>query len=50
VVSARATPDDVQAARDAGADEWLAKPFSIGDLRSVVQQFLPRPPLPEAPG
>ena len=32
VVSAEATAERIKAARDAGAHEFLKKPFSAGDL------------------
>jgi len=43
VVSAKAQPDDRKAAIEAGADGFLAKPFSVEELRDVIGQYLPRP-------
>ena len=40
VVSAKAQPDDRKAAIDAGADGFLAKPFSVEELRDVISQYL----------
>jgi len=36
VVSAKSTPEDIERARQAGADDYLVKPFSAGELRSMV--------------
>jgi CheY-like chemotaxis protein len=36
IVSAKATPDDMERARRAGADDYLVKPFSAAELRAKV--------------
>lgn len=41
VVSAKATPEDQEAARLAGADGFLAKPFTMQDLKGLLSEFLP---------
>lgn len=41
VVSAKATPEDQEAARQAGADGFLAKPFTMQDLKGLLSEFLP---------
>jgi CheY-like chemotaxis protein len=41
VVSARVQESDAQAAINAGADAFLAKPFSIRQLRAVLEPLLP---------
>jgi CheY-like chemotaxis protein len=41
VISARAMPDERQAAKEAGADAFVPKPFSIKDLRLMINSFLP---------
>jgi CheY-like chemotaxis protein len=41
VVSARVQETDQQAAMNAGADAFLAKPFSIRQLRAVLEPLLP---------
>ena len=43
VVSAKATQEDEEAARRAGADGWLPKPFSIKDLRAAILPFVSPP-------
>jgi CheY-like chemotaxis protein len=43
IASAKAMPEDRQAAIDAGADEFLAKPFSSRDLREIIRHYLPLP-------
>ena len=43
IVSAKATPEDQEAARRAGADGFLAKPFTMQDLRELLSEFLPLP-------
>ena len=43
VVSAKAQPDDRKAAIEAGANGFLAKPFSVEELRDVISQYLPGP-------
>lgn len=37
VMSAWQSPEDIAAAREAGADEFIAKPFHIDELASVVK-------------
>ncbi len=41
VVSARTLPEERTAAKEAGADAFVAKPFSFGDLRTMIHSFLP---------
>ena len=41
VVSARTMPEDRASALEAGADYFLAKPFSRQELRAVIQPFIP---------
>jgi DNA-binding response OmpR family regulator len=41
VVSAKGMPEDIAAARRAGADAYLTKPFSARDLREAVEAFSP---------
>lgn len=41
VISARTMPEEQKAAREAGADAFVAKPFSINDLRLTINSFLP---------
>jgi CheY-like chemotaxis protein len=43
VVSAKAMPEERMAARDAGANAFILKPFQIQDLREVISAFLPCP-------
>jgi two-component system KDP operon response regulator KdpE len=43
VLSARANEDDKIAALDAGADDYLAKPFGLGELMARVRSNLRRP-------
>lgn len=44
VVSAKGMPEDIEAARRAGADGYLVKPFSARELRDAVESFLrPQP-------
>jgi len=38
VVSAKAQPDDIHRARQAGADDYLVKPFSADELRGILAQ------------
>lgn len=40
VVSAKGMPEDIEAARLAGADGYLVKPFSAHELRDTVDRFL----------
>lgn len=39
-VTAKAMPEDRQAALDAGADGYLSKPFSAGELKRTIAEFL----------
>jgi DNA-binding response OmpR family regulator len=41
VVSAKGMPEDIAAARNAGADAYLTKPFSARDLTEAVQAIAP---------
>ncbi|HEY43499.1 MAG TPA: response regulator [Anaerolineae bacterium] len=41
VVSARTLPEERSAAKEAGADAFVSKPFSFGDLRTMIHSFLP---------
>ena len=45
VLSARSEEHDKIAALDAGADDYLSKPFGIGELQARLRQY-PRPPHP----
>ena len=50
VLSARAAEDMKIMALDAGADDYLAKPFGIGELRARVRAMLRRrPPVADEP-
>lgn len=40
VVSAKGLPEDIEAAREAGADGYLTKPFSARELLKTVDAFL----------
>ncbi len=40
VVSARTLPEEQAAAREAGADAFVAKPFKFGDLRTTIGKLL----------
>jgi len=42
VVSAKAQDEDIDRALQAGADDYLVKPFSASDLRAKLLRF-PRP-------
>lgn len=44
VVSAKSTPADQKAALKAGADGFLAKPFTFDELRQLILAHLPVPP------
>jgi CheY-like chemotaxis protein len=44
VVSAKSTPADQKAALKAGADGFLAKPFTFDELRQLILAHLPPPP------
>ncbi|MEW6568337.1 MAG: response regulator [Chloroflexota bacterium] len=44
VVSAKGLPEDIEAARCAGADGYLVKPFSARELRETVDSFIGRKP------
>jgi CheY-like chemotaxis protein len=41
VVSAKIMPKDREAARKAGADAFVPKPFSLPELRSTILSFVP---------
>ena len=41
IVSAKAMPDDRKAAMDAGANGFLAKPFTFDELRDLLKPYLP---------
>jgi CheY-like chemotaxis protein len=43
VISAKATPGDIDAARQAGADACLPKPFSVQELHTTLDSFLAAP-------
>ncbi len=43
VVSAKAMPEERKAARNAGANAFISKPFQLQDLREVISAFLPCP-------
>lgn len=43
VLSAKASPEDMAAARTAGANDCLPKPFSVHQLRSVIEAYVPSP-------
>ena len=40
LISAESSPADIAAAYDAGCDDYLPKPFSVGDLIRHVDQLL----------
>jgi len=44
VVSANAQPDARKAALKAGANGFLAKPFTVQEMRDVIGQYLPLSP------
>jgi len=39
-ISAKAMKEDIAAAKEAGADEYLPKPFSAADLKHTIEPFL----------
>ena len=41
VITAKASSTDLTAARQAGADGFLRKPFSVRELRAAIPPFLP---------
>ena len=45
VVSAKSQPDDRKAAIEAGANGFLAKPFTVQEMRDVIGQYVPLSPL-----
>jgi len=48
IISAREQEEDKIAALDAGADDYLTKPFAIGELNARIRAALRRTSLPEA--
>ncbi len=40
VLSAKGAPQDIDAAKQAGADAYLPKPFSVQQLREVIRPYL----------
>jgi CheY-like chemotaxis protein len=40
IVTGHATPENIAAAEEAGADDWLAKPVGVGELRQKVMGLL----------
>ncbi len=41
IVSAKSMPDDYKAAIQAGANGFLAKPFTLDELREVLVEYIP---------
>lgn len=41
IVSAKSMPDDHKAAIQAGANGFLAKPFTLDELREVLVEYIP---------
>jgi two-component system OmpR family response regulator len=44
VLTARDAPEDVIAGLDAGADDYLRKPFNFGELEARLRSIIRRPP------
>ena len=42
VLSGRASPGDKIGALDAGADDYVTKPFAMGELRAAPRRAAPR--------
>lgn len=49
ILTARGTVDDRVAGLDAGADDYLVKPFAFSELRARVRALGRRPPLADGP-
>ena len=41
IISAKSMPDDHKAAMQAGANGFLAKPFTLDELRDVLVEYIP---------
>src|SRR5690349_14109000 len=49
MLTARDTPADRIAGLDAGADDYLVKPFDFGELLARIRALQRRPPVSQAP-